>query len=208
MILNVNPNRMELLRLKRRLVIAFRGHKLLKDKQDELMRRFMELIKDIRQIRERVEKSLEMAFKKFINVSSTMSPEGIEEALMFPGKKIAMNTEVRNVMSVKVPEFSLEDEGEMQCYGYVGTSGELDKSLLYIEENLSDMIYLAQKEKQMELLADEIVRTRRRVNALEYILIPNLEETIRYITMKLNEMERSNLSRLMKVKDIVKEKRA
>jgi V/A-type H+-transporting ATPase subunit D len=197
---------MQLLRLRRRLTIAFRGHKLLKDKRDELMRQFMELIKDIREIRERVESALEMAFKRFIHVSSSMPPERIEEALMFPGKRITLNTSTVNIMSVRVPQFTLEAEGDIRCYGYATTSGELDNSLLYIEEILSEMIYLAQKEKQMELLAEEIVRTRRRVNALEYILIPNLQETIRYITMKLNEMERSNLSRLMKVKDIVREK--
>ena len=202
--LEVNPTRMELLRLKKRLVMARRGHKLLKDKQDELMRQFMDLIKDIREIRTAVEKALEQAFRRFLLVSSAMSKAYLEEAVGFPSKTIALNVSRRTVMNIAVPEMQPTVEGEIGCYGFATTSSELDSSLHALDQVVGEMIVLAQKEKWMQLLGEEIVRTRRRVNALEYILIPNLEETIKYITMKLSELERSNLSRLMRVKEIVR----
>ncbi len=202
--LDVHPTRMELLRLKRRLVVARRGHKLLRDKQDELMRQFMDLIKDVREIRGAVEKALEQAFQRFLFVSSTMARAYLEEAVGFPSKTIGLKISRRSVMNISVPEMEPTVQGQMRCYGFATTSPELDVSLHALDRVVGEMIALAQKEKWMQLLAEEIVRTRRRVNALEYILIPNLEETIKYITMKLNELERSNLSRLMRVKEIVR----
>ncbi len=201
--LNVNPTRMELLRLKKRLVMARRGHKLLKDKQDELMRRFLAFIRDIRDLRQEVEKGLTDAFSRFLFVSATLNPQDLEEALSVPGKKLQVDVQSETIMNLRAPVFTPSVEGEVICYGYGNTSGELDISLFSVEKVLKKLILLAQKEKWMDLLADEIVKTRRRVNALEYVLIPNIEETIRSIEMKLSEMERSNFSRLMKVKEIV-----
>lgn len=202
--LDVHPTRMELLRLKRRLVIARRGHKLLRDKQDELMSRFMDLIKDVREIRTAVEKALEQASRRFLFVSSSMSRAYLEESVGFPSKTIALKISMRTVLNISVPEMEPTVAGEMRCYGFATTSGELDVSLHALDQVIGEMIVLAQKEKWMQLLGEEIIRTRRRVNALEYILIPNLEETVKYITMKLSELERSNLSRLMRVKEVVR----
>lgn len=202
--LDVHPTRMELLRLKRRVIVARRGHKLLKDKQDELMRQFMDLIKDVREIRTAVEKALEQAFQRFLFVSSSMSTAYLEEAVGFPSKNIALKVSRRTVMNIALPEIEPTVEGQIRCYGFATTSPELDVSLHALDRVVDEMIVLAQKEKWIQLLGEEIVRTRRRVNALEYLLIPNLEETIKYITMKLSELERSHLSRLMRVKEIVR----
>ncbi len=204
--LDVNSTRMELMRLKRRLNVARRGHKLLKDKQDELMRQFMEIIEETRKIRAKVERELSGVLGRFIHINSFMGPERVEEALALPSVKIEMAVSIMSIMNVKVPEISYKIEGPPKCYGYAGTSGDLDLYIVALRKLFSDMIKLAQNEKRAELLADELVKTRRRVNALEYVLIPNIEETVRYITIKLDEMERSNLSRLMKVKDIVRAK--
>jgi V/A-type H+/Na+-transporting ATPase subunit D len=204
--LNVNSTRMELMRLKKRLIVAQRGHKLLKDKQDELMRRFMEIIEETRAIRVKVEEDLSHILKRFIHINSYMGPERVYEALVFPSVKIDLSVKVISIMNVKVPEIALKKEESVRCYGYAGTSGELDLYLVDLGRIFGDMIRLAQNEKRAELLADDLVKTRRRVNALEYVLIPNIKETTRYITLKLDEMERSNLSRLMKVKDIVRAK--
>jgi len=204
--LNVNSTRMELMRLKRRLAVAQRGHKLLKDKQDELMRQFMEIIEETRKIRARVERDLSGILKRFIHINAFMGPARVEEALALPSVNIKMDVSVVSIMNVKVPKITYEEEGALRCYGYAGTSGELDLYIMELRKLFSDMIVLAQNEKRAELLADELVKTRRRVNALEYVLIPNIEETVRFITIKLDEMERSTLSRLMKVKDIVRAK--
>ena len=202
--LEANPNRMELLRLKKRLVMARRGHKLLKDKQDELMRQFMEMIRDIKELRVAVEKSMQEAFRRFLFVSASMSRAALEEAVGFPSKRIRLNVSERTILNIRAPVLEPIVEGEIQCYGLATTPGDLDISLQALNQVLNEMIVLAQKEKWMQLLAEEIVSTRRRVNSLEYVLIPNLEETIKFITMKLSEMERSNFSRLMKVKEIVR----
>jgi V/A-type H+-transporting ATPase subunit D len=202
--LEANPNRMELLRLKKRLVMARRGHKLLKDKQDELMRQFMELIHDIKELRMAVEESMEEAFRRFLFVSASMSRAALEEAVGYPSKRINLSVSQRMVLNIKVPELNPTVEGDIQCYGLATTPGDLDVSLQALNQVLNEMIVLAQKEKWMQLLAEELVSTRRRVNSLEYVLIPSLEETINYITMKLSEMERSNFSRLMRVKEIVR----
>ncbi len=204
--LNVNSTRMELMRLKKRLVVAQRGHKLLKDKQDELMRRFMEIIESTRSIRVTVERDLSGILNRFIHINSYMGAQKVFEALVLPSLRVDIDVTMISIMNVRVPEFGFRQEGPVRCYGWAGTSGELDLYLTDLGKIFGEMIRLAQNEKRAELLADEIVKTRRRVNALEYVLIPNIKETIRFITMKLDEMERSNLSRLMKVKDIVRAK--
>ena len=207
--LNVNPTRMVLTGLKRRLRTARRGHKLLKDKRDELMKKFLEIVRENRKEREIVEKLLMDVHSRFIMARALMSSEMLEEALMFPKRKVSLGTSTRNIMSVHVPvlEFTTEEagEGDIFPYGFANTSGELDGAIQALSEVLPHMLRLAELEKSAQLLSDEIEKTRRRVNALEYVVIPNLEETIRYIVMKLDENERGNLTRLMKVKDMMLE---
>ncbi len=206
--LNVNPTRMELTGLKKRLSTATRGHKLLKDKQDELMRRFIELIRKNKSLRMEVEKDLQDSFKDFLLASAVMSSEMLEEAVAFPKENITVDIKKKNVMSVNVPVMNfirkLEgDEGSIYPYGFAQTSSELDDAISKLYEIMSKLLELAEVEKACQLMADEIEKTRRRVNALEYRTIPDLEETIRFIRMKLDESERSTITRLMKVKDII-----
>lgn len=208
--LNVNPNRMELSKLKKRLVTAKRGHKLLKDKQDEMMRRFIDLVKRNNELRKSVEAELIEAYKDFVLVGAVISPDFLEEALMFPKEEITMELSTRNIMSVNVPVMKfrrrLEDEdGGIFPYGFYNTSDELDRALVKLFHLLPKLLELGEVEKTCNLLTDEIEKTRRRVNALEYMTIPQLEETIKYIKMKLDENERGNLTRLMKVKSMVSE---
>ncbi|HMM70355.1 MAG TPA: V-type ATP synthase subunit D, partial [Gudongella oleilytica] len=203
-VLNVNPTRMELTRLKARLKTATRGHKLLKDKQDELMRRFIELIKQNKKLRTQVEKELKEAFHEFLLASAVMSPELLEEAVAFPKENISVDIKKKNVMSVHVPVMSfirkLEgDEGSIYPYGFATTSSELDDAIRKLYTIMPKLLELAEVEKACQLMADEIEKTRRRVNALEYRTIPELQETIRFIRMKLDENERSTITRLMKV---------
>lgn len=202
--LDINPTRMELLRLRKRIVLARRGHKLLKDKQDELMRQLIDLIREIRDLRRRVERELTEASQRFLLAKAALRPETIEGALLVPTAVLDLAVERRHIMNIRAPLFTAVLTGEIHCYGYLGTSGELDASLVAIQNATKLLVELAQKEKTIQLLADEIEKTRRRVNALEYVLIPDLAETIKYISMKLSEMERSNLSRLMRVKEIVR----
>ncbi len=207
-ILNVNPTRMELTRLKARLKTATRGHKLLKDKQDELMRRFIELIKHNKKLRVEVEKELKEAFNEFLLASAVMSPEMLEAAVAFPKESISVDIKKKNVMSVHVPVMNfirkLEgDEGSIYPYGFAQTSSELDDAISKLYSIMPKLLELAEVEKACQLMADEIEKTRRRVNALEYRTIPELQETIRFIRMKLDENERSTITRLMKVKDII-----
>lgn len=207
-VLNVNPTRMELTRLKARLKTATRGHKLLKDKQDELMRRFIELIKQNKKLRTEVEKELKEAFDEFLLASAVMSPELLEEAVAFPKENISVDIKKKNVMSVHVPVMSfirkLEgDEGSIYPYGFATTSSELDDAIRKLYTIMPILLELAEVEKACQLMADEIEKTRRRVNALEYRTIPELQETIRFIRMKLDENERSTITRLMKVKDMI-----
>jgi V/A-type H+-transporting ATPase subunit D len=197
---------MELLRLRKRLGLARRGHKLLKDKQDELMKRFMGLVTQIKELRLSVEEELEQSFKRFLVARSVGGSEVIETAVSLPTRKTSVEVGRQRVMNLVVPVFELKSEGKVASYGLATTPAELDTALMAMEKALSRMVELASKEKALELIGDEIARTRRRVNALEYILIPNLEETIRYVSMKLSEMERGNLTRLMRVKEIVREK--
>lgn len=206
--LNVNPTRMELSILKRRLKTSTRGHKLLKDKQDELMRRFIALIRKNKALRMDVEKELSASFKEFLLASAVMSPEMLEEAVSVPKETITVDIKKKNVMSVNVPvmEFmrKLEgDEGSIYPYGFAQTSSELDDAISKLYGIMPKLLELAEVEKSCQLMADEIEKTRRRVNALEYRTIPDLEDTIRFIRMKLDESERSTITRLMKVKDII-----
>jgi len=206
--LNVNPTRMEMSNLKKRLATAKRGHKLLKDKQDELMRRFIELIKQNKSLRMEVEKELQDSFKDFLIARAVMSPEMLEEAVAYPKESITVDIKKKNVMSVYVPVMNfirkLEgDEGSIYPYGFAQTSSELDDAIAKLYGIMSKLLELAEVEKACQLMADEIEKTRRRVNALEYRTIPDLVETIRFIRMKLDENERSTITRLMKVKDII-----
>lgn len=202
--LDVNPTRMELLRLRKRVVLARRGHKLLKDKQDELLRQLMDLVKVVADLRKKVEEHLEESSQRFLLARASMDPESLEEALLVPSKKLSVTVRKRSLMSVRVPEFERSVSGEIYCYGFATTSGELDASLVSLDSVLEELLSLSEKEKTLFMLAAEVDKTRRRVNALEYVLIPSLDETIRHITMKLAEMERGNLVRLMRVKEVVR----
>lgn len=205
--LNVNPTRMELSRLRKRLQVAKRGHKLLKDKQDELMKKFIDLIKKNNELRMDVEKELTQSLKGFMMAKAVMSPEMLEEAIIMPAEKISLDVSRKNIMSVNVPVMKFVREGSESSsiypYGYAQTTGELDSAIKKLYEILPHLLELAEVEKTCQLMADEIEKTRRRVNALEYVMIPQLEETINYITMKLEENERGNLTRLMKIKSMM-----
>ena len=203
----VTPTRMVLNQLKGRLKTATRGHKLLKDKRDELMRQFMEVVKKNKELRLRVEAGLTEAFGALTVASAVMSPEMLEQALMYPRQSVELGMKYKNVMSVNVPEYSFAtrnaDPGEIYPYGFAQTSGELDIAMQSMSKVFADMLELAQIEKTMQLLAEEIEKTRRRVNALEYVMIPDMKENIKFITMKLEENDLSTKVRLMKVKEMV-----
>ena len=203
----INPTRMELTRLKGRLKTARRGHKLLKDKRDELMKQFMDVIRENRAIRKRVEEGLMRAHGAFTVAAALMSPEMLEQSLLYPKQSVELDMTFENIMSVDVPRYQFrtksQDPGEIYPYGFAQTSGELDDAVDAMAGVFQDMLRLAEVEKTSQLLAEEIEKTRRRVNALEYVKIPQMEESIKYITMKLDENERANTIRLMKVKELV-----
>jgi len=203
----ITPTRMVLNQLKGRLKTARRGHKLLKDKRDELMRQFMDVVKLNKQLRTRVEEGLTAAFGSLQVASAIMSPEMLEQALLYPRQSVELEMKFKNVMSVNVPQYSFKtksnDPSEIYPYGFAQTSGELDDALDKMARVFEDMLELAQVEKTMQLMAEEIEKTRRRVNALEYVMIPELTENIKYITMKLAENENATKVRLMKVKEMV-----
>ena len=205
----VTPTRMVLNQLKGRLKTARRGHKLLKDKRDELMRQFMDVVRQNKVLRIRVEEGLTQAFASLQVASSIMSPEMLEQALLYPRQSVELGMDFKNIMSVNVPLYSFttknNDPSEIYPYGFAQTSGELDDALDKLARVFEDMLELAQVEKTMQLLAEEIEKTRRRVNALEYVMIPDLEKNIKYITMKLEENENSTKVRLLKVKEMVLE---
>lgn len=205
--LNVNPTRMVLTSLKKKLAVAVRGHKLMKDKRDELMKQFLELARQNKILREKVDQLLMEVYGSFTIASAVMSSEMLYEALMFPKRRTEVDVSFQNVMSVDVPEFQFSDqsgdEGSVYPYGFATTSGELDSAIAKLTEVFPVMLKLAAMEKKAQLLSQEIEKTRRRVNALEYIMIPKLQETIKYIKMKLDENERGNQTRLMKVKDMM-----
>lgn len=203
----INPTRMELNRLKGRLKTATRGHKLLKDKRDELMKQFLEIVRRNRVLRKKVEEGLERANAAFTVASALMSPEMLEQALLYPKQSVELDMTFKNIMSVNVPRYTFhtrnEDPTEIYPYGFAQTSGELDAALEALSNVFHDMLELAEVEKTMQLLAEDIEKTRRRVNALEYVMIPNTQEAIRYINMKLDENDRATTIRLMKVKDMI-----
>jgi len=204
MLQKVNPNRMELLRLKKRLVVAKRGYKLLKDKRDALIQVFVRLAKENNTVREELEENLLKCYLFFSNVSSLMSKLTLEEAMMFPKAKSGIEVSFKNIMSVNVPQYKFKCEGKYYSYSLIDTTAELDSSLKKHHEILTLMLRTAELDKSITLLANEIEKTRRRVNALEYVIIPDLEETIKFITMKLDEMARSTNSAIMRIKEIIR----
>ena len=204
MLANVNATRMELLRLRRRVSLASRGHRLLSEKRDEISRQLIKIAREIRPLREKVENELSETFRRFMLARATVEPEHTKAALAVPTKKFSLAIAFANVMNIKVPHLSKEISGEIICYGYATTSGEMDVALLALERAFDHLIELAEKEKQAALLATELQMTRRRVNVLEHVVIPELRETIRFIFDKLAEAERDNISRLMKIADIIR----
>lgn len=209
-VMNVNPTRMELTTLKKKLVTARRGHKLLKDKRDELMRQFLILVKENKALRRDIEQRIKEANSYMALASGEMSDSEITQALMLSGQKVYVEVEKKNIMSVPVPSFTakhkLSQANGGYSYGFAFTSGDLDKAIEIYSGLSGDLLKLAEIEKTCQLLAKEIEGTRRRVNALEHVLITDYEDTIKYITIKLEENERSNTTRLMKVKDMMLEK--
>ncbi len=197
---------MELTRIKRRLVTAKRGHKLLKDKRDEMVRRFIILVRENFALRQQVEKELSVALQDFAMARAVMDPQMLEEAVLYPARNAQVTIGKSNIMSVEVPVIRADEaslEKVVLPYGFAETSSQLDGAIATMAKVLPNLVKLAEVEKTCNLLADEIEKTRRRVNALEHVMIPQFEETIRYITMKLDENERSSLTRLMKVKDMI-----
>ncbi len=204
--LRVNPTRMEMKRIQTRYQTARKGHKLLKDKRDELMKQFLDVVREDKLLRERVEESLAGFYRSFTVASAVSSPKMLEEALICPKKECDLGVDYKNIMSVTVPVFRMRmEEGASDSYNYgmAFTSGELDSSLRELSRIMEDLLRMAELEKTAQLLAEEIERTRRRVNALEYILMPQYLATIKSIKMKLDENERGNTTRLMKVKDMM-----
>lgn len=205
----VNPTRMELTRQKKKLATATRGHKLLKDKRDELMRRFLEMVRENKALREKVEASIHAANQNFVLARAGMSDEVLNVALLMPKQEVYLETSTKNVMSVEIPVFEYKTKtsnpSDIYSYGYAFTSGDLDDSVYKLSNILPDLLKLAEVEKSCQLIAAEIEKTRRRVNALEHVMIPRAQNNIRYIKMKLDEAERSSQTRLMKVKDMMLE---
>lgn len=201
------PTRMELTRLKKKLVTAVRGHKLLKDKRDELMRQFLDLAKENMELRKAVEEGIRKANANFVTAKASMPEEALHTALMAPKQEVYLEAERKNAMSVEIPVFEYRtrtaDPNDIYSYGFAFTSGDLDDAVRSLADVLPQMLELAEKEKACQLLAAEIEKTRRRVNALEHVMIPETQESIRYITMKLDENERSSQIRLLKVKDMM-----
>lgn len=203
----VNPTRMELTRLKKKLVTAVRGHKLLKDKRDELMRQFLDKVRENKALREEVEAALVSANQNFMLARAGMPDEMLNTALLAPKQELTISAGTQNVMSVEIPDFDFKtrtpDQNDMYSYGFAFTTGDLDDAILSLSEVFPKMLKLAEVEKSCQLMAAEIEKTRRRVNALEHVMIPELQTNIKYITMKLDENERSTQIRLMKVKEMM-----
>lgn len=204
MLENVNATRMEMLQLRRRVELASRGHRLLSQKRDELSRHLVKTARALKGLRKEVEEQLLKTTRRFMMARSTMEPEDIQAALEVPTKQFTLVMKYASIMSVRVPELSEQFEGEILCYGYASTSGELDVALRSLEKAFENLIELAEKEKQSQLLAKELQNTRRRVNVLEHVVIPELKETIKYINTKLGEAERDNISRLMIIADMIR----
>ncbi len=204
--LNVNPTRMELASLKSRLSTATRGHKLLKDKQDELMRQFILLIRRNNELRAEVETKLTNAMQSFVMAKALLNEKFIEELVAIPPRSVSLNLHEKNIMSVKVPvmnfNYTDNEKSDELSYGYLNSNSELDTSIEQMSDVMTQLLELSEIEKTCQLMANEIEKTRRRVNALEYMTIPRYEETIYFIQMKLDESERAAITRLMKVKDM------
>ena len=205
--ITVNPTRMELTRLKGKLRTAQRGHKLLKDKRDELMKQFLDTVREVKSLRAEVEEELMTVHASFTVASALMSAQAMEQALLYPKQSVELTMSYKNIMSVNVPVYDLKtrtgSDSDIYPYGFAATSGELDTAVEALGKVFQTMLKLAQIEKSAQLMAEEIEKTRRRVNALEYVMIPNTQEAIRYITMKLDENDRATTTRLMKVKDML-----
>ncbi len=203
----ITPTRMELTRLKKKLVTATRGHKLLKDKRDELMRQFLEKVRENKTLREQVEKGIKAANKNFLLARAGMQDQVLNTAMLAPKQRVSVETGVENVMSVEIPTFDFKtrtpDQNDIFSYGFAFTSSDLDGAVQSLADIFPDMLKLAEIEKSCQLMAVEIEKTRRRVNALEHVMIPELQANIKYISMKLDENERATQIRLMKVKDMV-----
>ncbi|MBW8015572.1 MAG: V-type ATP synthase subunit D [Planctomycetes bacterium] len=204
MLENVNATRMEQLQLRKRVALASRGHRLLSQKRDEISRRLVKIASTIKPLRDKVEKELLETTRRFMMARATMEPEDMRAALDVPTKKFSLVIKLVSIMSVAVPQLTKEIEGEIMCYGFATTSGELDIALRALERAFDSLIDLAEKEKQAQLLATELQTTRRRVNVLEHVVIPEIQETIKYIGSKLSDAERDNTSRLMKITDIIR----
>ena len=207
----INPTRMELTRLKKKLSTALRGHKLLKDKRDELMRQFLDLARENMELRRQVEEGIRSANRNFVIARAGMSEQELSTALMAPRQEVSLKTGKQNVMSVDIPVFEYQtrtaDENDIYSYGFAFTCADLDGAVRSLADVLPAMLRLAEVEKACQLMATEIEKTRRRVNALEHVIIPETQQNIRYITMKLDENERSTQIRLMKVKDMMLEEK-
>ncbi len=205
--ITVNPTRMELTRLKGKLRTAQRGHKLLKDKRDELMKQFLDTVREVKALRAEVEEELMTVYGSFTVASALMSDQAMEQALLYPKQSVELSMTFQNIMSVNVPVYHFEtktkSDSDIYPYGFAATSGELDAAVDALGRVFQKMLKLAQIEKAAQLMAEEIEKTRRRVNALEYVMIPDTQEAIRYITMKLDENDRATTTRLMKVKDMI-----
>ena len=204
--LNVNPTRMELVRLQKQLTTAKRGHKLLKDKQDELMRRFILMVKENNHLRQAVEQMMESAMRAFRLANVTLNEAFIEELFILPATRVELEMDQKNIMSVEVPVLNFHyDEDIFKApleYGYINSNVPLDNAIERFKTVLPKLLALTEIEKTCQLMASEIEKTRRRVNALEYMTIPELEETIYYIKMKLEENERSEVTRMIKIKNM------
>lgn len=201
---NINATRMEMLRLRRRVALAVRGHRLLSQKRDEISRQLVLISRTLKELRQQVERELLETSRRFVMARSTMEPEHVRAALEIPTKTFSLAVQFASVMSVKVPELTKQIEGDIVCYGFATTSGEMDAALRALERAFDMLIELAGKEKQAQLLALELQSTRRRVNVLEHVVIPELQATIRFISNKLGEAERDNISRLMIIADMIR----
>jgi len=192
------------MKLKKRLGVARRGHKLLKDKQEELMRQILGLVGEVAEHRTRVDRETGEVMGRLAVARNYEQPEVFDAAMSVPSRKLSVQVSTRNILNIKVPVFKKAVSGDLRCYGFAHTSPDLDGTLLELDRLFDSLLVLAEKEKALELLAEEMEKTRRRVNALEFVLIPDLEETVRFIVLKLAEAERGDLTRLMRVKEIIR----
>ena len=206
--MNVNPTRMELKRLKNRLKTAERGHKLLKDKTDEMVRQFIIFARQNKELREEVEYELGEAMKNFVLARALMTPEAVEEAILMPSRAVSLSCAKKSVMSVVVPsiEINESDQSDLYPYSFISVTDQMDSSIETLNKLLVKLIKLAEIEKPTNMLAEEIEKNKRRVNALEHVMIPQMQEMIKYIVLKLDENERGSLVRLMKVKDMIEQR--